>query len=215
MEHRSHRDDGARACDESGTTRPGRRRNTPRRREAQAHERDEVQWTKHAPRSDSQAQQPDLTSRGGVLQECVCMTDVHMTSPHDNHDHDYDNDHLHNHKGWRFGGSSPLMNHHPSGSRQGHPRYTGAVTTEGRGPTPTPRMAKSRCNDASHRQPNTRVFRQTKNGGKKAKTRNQQNQQNRKIKDPCFSLRKNHEKNRKINKSKKKKKTIKSQRKNR
>ena len=49
--------------------------------EAQAHEheylpeRDEVQWTKHAntssSRNDSKAQQPDLTSRGGVLEECV------------------------------------------------------------------------------------------------------------------------------------------------
>ena len=63
------------------------------------------------------------------------MTDVYMTSPHDNHDHDHDNDHLHDTttKGWRFGGSSPWMSHHPSGSRQGHPRYTGAVTTECRG----------------------------------------------------------------------------------
>ena len=78
VEHRSHRDDGARACDESGTTRPGRWRDTPRQREAQAHERDEVQWTKHAPRSDSQAQQPDLTSRGGVLEECV-----YEQRPHD------------------------------------------------------------------------------------------------------------------------------------
>ena len=43
----------------------------PRQREAQAHERDEVQWTKHASRSDSQAQQHDLTSRGGVLVEHV------------------------------------------------------------------------------------------------------------------------------------------------
>ena len=65
----------------------------------------------------------------------ACMNDVHMTSPHDNHDHDHDHDHVHDTttKGWRFGGSSPWMSHHPSGSRQGHPRYTGAVTTEGRG----------------------------------------------------------------------------------
>ena len=40
--------------------------------------------------------------------------------------HDHDHDHLHDTttKGWRFGGSSPWMSHHPSGSRQGHPRYT-------------------------------------------------------------------------------------------
>ena len=25
----------------------------------------------------------------------ACMIDVHMTSPHDNHDHDHDHDHLH------------------------------------------------------------------------------------------------------------------------
>ena len=31
-------------------------------REAEAREQEEVQWTKHASRSDSQAQQPDLTS---------------------------------------------------------------------------------------------------------------------------------------------------------
>ena len=72
VEHRSHRDDGARACDESGTTRLGRWRDTPRQREAQAHERDEVQWLKHAPRSDSQAQQPDLTisTTSKVAQRC-------------------------------------------------------------------------------------------------------------------------------------------------
>ena len=65
----------------------------------------------------------------------ACMNDVHMTSPHNNHhDHDHDHDHLHDTttKGWRFGGSSPRMSHHPSGSRQGHPGYTGAVATEGR-----------------------------------------------------------------------------------
>ena len=34
---------------------------------------------------------------------------------------------------WRFGGSSPCMSHHPSGSRAGHPQHTGAVTTGGCG----------------------------------------------------------------------------------
>ena len=31
----------------------------------------------------------------------ACMNDVHMTSPHNNHDHDHDHDHdhLHNHRG--------------------------------------------------------------------------------------------------------------------
>ena len=65
----------------------------------------------------------------------ACMNDVHMTSPHDNQDHDHDHDHLQDTttNGWRFGGSSPWMSHHPSGSGQGLPPYTGAVTTEGRG----------------------------------------------------------------------------------
>ena len=65
----------------------------------------------------------------------ACMNDVHMTSPHDNHDHDHDNYRRHDTttKDWRSGGSSPSMSHHPSGSRQGHPRCTGAVMTGGRG----------------------------------------------------------------------------------
>ena len=57
-------------------------------REAQAHERKDEQWTKHAYRSDSQAQQPDLTSRGGVLVERVYVqrphgmsTTTHTTQP--------------------------------------------------------------------------------------------------------------------------------------
>ena len=55
---------------------------------AQAHEhenlpeREELQWTKHAntssSRDDSRAQQVDLTSRGGVLGECV-----YERRPHD------------------------------------------------------------------------------------------------------------------------------------
>ena len=47
-------------------------------READAHEHEEVQWTKHASRSDSEAQQHDLTSRGGVLEERV-----YARGPHD------------------------------------------------------------------------------------------------------------------------------------
>ena len=82
----------------------------------------------------------------------ACMTDVHMTSPHDNRDHDHGNDHLHD-TTTRVGA---LVAHHPSGSRQGHPRCTSAVTTEAvGGPTPTPQMAKSRCSDASLRRHNT------------------------------------------------------------
>ena len=40
-------------------------------RDAAGRQHEEVQWTKHASRSDSQAQQHDLTSRGGVLEERV------------------------------------------------------------------------------------------------------------------------------------------------
>ena len=49
-------------------------------REAEAPKHEEVQWTKHASRSDSEAQQPDLTSRGGVLGECVYARCPHHKS---------------------------------------------------------------------------------------------------------------------------------------
>ena len=49
-------------------------------REAEAREHEEVQWTKHGSRSDSEAQQPDLTSRGGVLGECVYARCPHHRS---------------------------------------------------------------------------------------------------------------------------------------
>ena len=81
----------------------------PRQRESQAHERDEVQWTKHASRSDSKAQQRDLTSRGGVLVERVCVSNVHMTCPPPPTQR--------NHKGWRSAPDAILPGHrkHPSG----------------------------------------------------------------------------------------------------
>ena len=49
-------------------------------REAEAREQEEVQWTKHASRSDSQAQQPDLTSREGLRRECVYARCPHHRS---------------------------------------------------------------------------------------------------------------------------------------
>ena len=57
----------------------GETRHGSREAQAQEHEylpeREQVQWTKHAntssSRNDSQAQLPDITSRGGVLEECV------------------------------------------------------------------------------------------------------------------------------------------------
>ena len=48
--------------------------------ETEAREHEEVQWTEHATRSDSQAQQLDFTSRGGVLGECVYARCPHHRS---------------------------------------------------------------------------------------------------------------------------------------
>ena len=70
--------------------------------EAQAHEhdflpqREQVQWTKHANTSQETTRKLNCqTSRAEeVCLKNACMTDVHMTSPRDNHDHDHDNDHL-------------------------------------------------------------------------------------------------------------------------
>ena len=77
----------------------------------------------------------------------ACMNNVHMTSPHDNHDHDHDHDHLHDTTttGWRFGASSPWMSHHPSGSPARTPtvhwgRYDGRPWVA----RSTPHRAKSR-----------------------------------------------------------------------
>ena len=75
-----------------------------------------------------------------------------------------------NHKGWRSAPDAILPGHrrHPSGSRQGHPRYTGAVTTGGRGwPDTNDTNVKSRCNDASSKHSKTPVLRQTFCGEKK------------------------------------------------
>ena len=81
-----------------------------------------------------------LTSRGGVQDGSVIQR-----RPHDNSISRPRPPTRHNHKGWRSGDSSPWMSHHPSGSRQGHPRYTGAVTTGGRGwPDNTPRGRSGR-----------------------------------------------------------------------
>ena len=81
-----------------------------------------------------------LTSRGGVQDGSVIQR-----RPHDNSISRPRPPTRHNHKGWRSGDSSPWMSHHPSGSRQGHPRYTGAVTTGGRGwPDNTPKARSCR-----------------------------------------------------------------------
>ena len=64
-------------------------------------------------RSTHQGATRKLNSQTSRVEEvCLknaCMTDVHMTSPHDNHDHDHDNDHLHD-TTTRVGA---LVAHHP------------------------------------------------------------------------------------------------------
>ena len=118
----SHRDDGARACDEAGSTRPGRWRDKPRQREALTN------VTKCSGRSTHQGATRKLISQTSRVEEvCLwnaCMSNVHMTClpPPTQR----------NHKGWRSAPDAILPGHrwHPSGSGQGHPRYTGARTTE-------------------------------------------------------------------------------------
>ena len=94
----------------------------------------------------------------------ACVNDVHMTSPHDNHDHDHDHDHLHDTttKGWRFGDSSRWMSHNPSGSRQGHPRHiVGPLRRKAvGGPINAPQGAVTH-NDGALRRDKGQVFLQT------------------------------------------------------
>ena len=69
-----------------------------------------------------------------------------------------------NHKVWRSAPDAILPGHrrHPSGSRHGHPRYTGAVTTGSHGwPNTNDTNVKSRCNDASSKHSKTPVLRKT------------------------------------------------------
>ena len=69
-------------------------------REAEAREHEEVQWTKHASRSDSQAQQHDLT---GVLEERVyALCPQHMSTI---------TNEAHPQKGWRFSPDAILSGH--------------------------------------------------------------------------------------------------------
>ena len=122
-------------------------------REAEAREHEEVQWMKHASRSDSEAQQPDLTSRGGVLGECVNARCPHHRSTTTN-----------TAQPQRVGALLPMpsclgIGGHPSGSRQGHPRYTGARTTGRPWVAHTnAQRAKCTCHDAYSRQSNTHKY---------------------------------------------------------
>ena len=89
-------------------------------RDAQAREYEEVQWTKHASRSDSQAQQHDLTSRGGVLEERVyARCPQHMSNTTNTAQPQGLALCFRCHPAWASEGT-------PGGSRQGHRRYTGA-----------------------------------------------------------------------------------------
>ena len=69
--------------------------------------------TKCSGRSAHQGATRKLNSQTFRVEEvCLknaCMTDVHKTSPHGNHDHDHDNDHLHD-TTTRF---CALVVHHP------------------------------------------------------------------------------------------------------
>ena len=76
--------------------------------------------------NSSKQQCPDCNAFWEMCLKNACMTDVHIDK---STRQSWPRSRQwplarRNHKGWRFG---------PSGSRQGHPRYTGAVTTEGCG----------------------------------------------------------------------------------
>ena len=126
-------------------------------REAEAREHKEVQWMKHASRSDSQAQQPDLTKRGGVLGECVYARCPHHRSTTTN-----------TAQPQRVGAVLPM----PSclgigGAPQWVPARTATVhwgPNNGEavgGHHTNAQRAKCTCHDAYSRQSNTQVFRQT------------------------------------------------------
>ena len=117
---------------------------------------DDVNNTEKFCENSAKQQCPDCNAFWEMCLKNACMTDVHMTSPHDNHDHDHDNDHLHD-TTTRVGALVPVGPGKDTHGTLG-PLRRKAVG----GPTPTPEMAKSRCNDASPRQHNTHVFRQTK-----------------------------------------------------
>ena len=103
-------------------------------------------------RNFSRANWTNLTSRGGVLDGSVIQR-----RPHDNSI----SRPRHNHKVWRSGDSSPWMNHHPSGSRQGHPRHLGPLRREAVG-GPTARPNGEAADNAAPQEHHKReVFRQT------------------------------------------------------
>ena len=83
--------------------------------------------TKCSGRNTHQGATRKLNSMNSRVEEvCLqnaCMSNVHMTCPTPPKQR--------NHKGWRSAPDAILPGHrwHPSGSRQGHPRYTGDRTT--------------------------------------------------------------------------------------
>ena len=90
------------------------------------------------------------------------MTDVHRTSPHDNHDHDHDHDHLHDTttKGWRFGGSSPLDESSPGPGKDTHGTLGPLRRMAVGGPINAP-QGEVTHNNGARRRDKRRLFRQT------------------------------------------------------
>ena len=125
-------------------------------READAHEHEEVQWTKHASRSDSEAQQHDLASRGGVVEERMYARGPHDMSTTSNKAQPQGlalcpRCHL----AWALEGT-------PVGPGKDTHVTLGPEQWRGRGwPTPTAQRAKRTCHDARSSEFNTQVFRQT------------------------------------------------------
>ena len=108
--------------------------------------------TKCSGRSRHQGATRKLNSQNSRVEEvCLkkaCMSNALMTCPHPPTQH--------NHKGWRSAPDAILPGHrwHFSGSRQGHPRYTGARTT-GRPWVARHQRHKWRSQDAMTHHPNT------------------------------------------------------------
>ena len=116
-------------------------------------EHEEVQWTKHGSRSDSEAQHPDLTSRRGVLGGMrVCTMSTSQI-------------HYHQHstttKGWRSAPDIILPGHRRAPQWVPGKDTNGTLGPEQRGSRGWPKGRNAHGHDAYSRQSNTQVFRQT------------------------------------------------------
>ena len=99
-----------------------------------------------------------------ICLKIACLNDVHRTRPHDNHDHDHDNDHQHDTTttGWRFGGSSPWMGHHPVGPGKDTHGTLGPLRREAVGGPINAPWGEVTHNDGALRRDKRHIFRQTK-----------------------------------------------------